>query len=644
VRRAVTATAADLGRIAGVDSVLTPYGTNSINPALVANDHRGVLIRATLTNLDGDAADTASDAVIAGLRSVGPALTSAGTFGATVQVGGSGLVNEQANAQAQRDLSGAEELSLPITLVILVIVFGGIIAAGVPVLGAIVSIAGSLGILLLFSKVTSLDQNAVTVITLLGLGLSIDYGLLLVARYRDELAAGHEPLDAVGRAWATAGRTIIFSALTVAAALCGMLVFGVTALSALGAAGVSIALVSMLVSMTFTAALLGFAGKRMRPSRRAARRAAARAARPGSTSDGGFFGGLARLVQRRPLVTALVTAGLLLGAGLPLLSTTVHVNDFDGLPRSLEAVRVIDVLAEQYNRPASTAVAVVAWTDPDRLDRWAQSYVGSPDVVRVHPARAVTPGLSVVDIDTVGPTEGPAGLRVVDAVRANRPPGGQSWVTGDAAIHRDLIGLLLHRLPYAIGLTFIAMVLLLFAMTGSIVVPLKAVLMNVVSLGATFGVLNAVFEHGVLSGLLHTTTVSGVSPFVLVTVFAFAFGLSMDYEVFLLARIKEQVDAGAGTDTAVRRGLQRSGRIITSAALLMVIVFSCFVIGRIGNVQQIGLGLAVAVAIDATLVRCVLVPATMTLLGRFNWWSPPPLRRLHRRLRLDQHLAEGTTS
>jgi RND superfamily putative drug exporter len=236
-----------------------------------------------------------------------------------------------------------------------------------------------------------------------------------------------------------------------------------------------------------------------------------------------------------------------------------------------------------------------------------------------------------VDIDTVGATEGPAALHLVDVIRANRPPGGQSWVTGDAAIHKDLIGLLLHRLPYAIGLTFIAMVLLLFAMTGSIVVPLKAVLMNVVSLGATFGVLNAVFEHGVLSGLLHTTTVSGISPFVMVTVFAFAFGLSMDYEVFLLARVKEQVDAGASTDAAVRHGLQRSGRIITSAALLMVVVFSCFIIGRIGNVQQIGLGLAVAV-----------VPATMTLLGRFNWWAPAPLTRLHRKLRLDQHMAEGT--
>ncbi len=198
----------------------------------------------------------------------------------------------------------------------------------------------------------------------------------------------------------------------------------------------------------------------------------------------------------------------------------------------------------------------------------------------------------------------------------------------------------MKRLPYAIGLTLIVMFILLFAMTGSIVVPIKAIAMNVVSLGATFGALTAVFEHGFLANILHTTTISGISPFVIVTVFAFAFGLSMDYEVFLLSRIKEQVDLGVPTDAAVRRGLQSSGRIITSAALLMVVVFSCFVTGRIGNVQQIGFGLAVAVAIDATLVRCVLVPATMTLLGRANWWAPAWLRRIHASLGFDRYLGE----
>jgi RND superfamily putative drug exporter len=181
-------------------------------------------------------------------------------------------------------------------------------------------------------------------------------------------------------------------------------------------------------------------------------------------------------------------------------------------------------------------------------------------------------------------------------------------------------------------------------MTGSLVVPVKAMLMNVVSLGATFGVLNAVFEHGFGSSVLHTVHVNGIDPFVIISVFAFAFGLSMDYEVFLLSRIREYVERGFDTDVAVRRGLQHSGRIITSAALLMVVVFGCFVTGRMGTVQEIGLGLAVAVAIDATIVRCVLVPATMTLLGRLNWWAPAPLRRLHARLGLREHLLPAATA
>jgi RND superfamily putative drug exporter len=623
VRAAVAATTTQLRRIDGVASVSAP---------VVAADGRGLAIDVKLTKLSDDAQQQTDDAVAAALHELGPPLH------ASVLVGGGPLVDDQANAQAQKDLSGAEELSLPITLLILIVVFGGIIAAGLPVLAAVVSIAASLSILLIFSKLTSLDSDAVTVITLLGLGLSIDYGLLLVARYRDELAAGFEPIDAIGRAWATAGRTILFSALTVAAALSGMLVFGVTALSALGAAGVSITLVAMLVSLTFTAALLRIAGRRVRPSKRAARRALTSS---GDLDRGGFFAGLATAVQRRPLVTALATGLVLIAAGLPILGMTTRMDNVDGLPRSLESVRAMDVQAAQYHQPTSTAVTVVARMDVARLNAWAATIRSTAGITRVHPAQAVGAHLASVDIDTTGTTEGATALRVVDVLRAHRPAGVQSWVTGDAALHKDVMTLIWHRLPYAIGLTLLAMIVLLFAMTGSLVVPIKAVLMNLISLSATFGALVAIFEHGVFAGLLHTTTVIGMSPFVIVTVFAFAFGLSMDYEVFLLARIKEQVDRGAPTEVAVRRGLQNSGRIITSAALLMVVVFSCFVTGRISNVQEIGLGLAIAIAVDATLVRCVLVPATMTLLGRANWWAPAWLARGRKRLGLDRYLTES---
>jgi RND superfamily putative drug exporter len=639
VRRDVRASAVDLATVPGVASVVTPYDTGmpaATAAALTARDGHGLLIQVNLTDQSGDDQGTTVDTLSSRLHALSATLARDGQPGATVLVGGGPVIDQQANQQAQDDLSRAEELSLPITLVILIFVFGGLIAAVVPVLAALVSVFSAMAGLFVFAHFTDLDSDAVTVVTLLGLGLSIDYGLLLTGRYREELAAGFGPDVAITRAWATAGRTILFSALTVAAALTGLLLFGIAGLAAMGAAGVSIALVSMLVALTLTAAMLGFARNRIRPSKRAARRLA----RYGDAAEIGFFAGLARLVQRRPLVTTLATAAVLIVAGFPLLSTTVHLDDLSSLPRSLESVRVIDVLSDRFGQAPAPAVTVVARTDAATLDAWAQRWNGTPDVVRVQPARLVGPNLSTVDIDATGNPEGAAALRVVDRLRADRPAGVQSWVTGDAALHKDLIGLLLHRLPLAIGVTVLAMVLLLFAMTGSLVVPVKAMVMNVVSLGATFGVMNAVFEHGFGSGVLHTLTVNGVDPFVLVTVFAFAFALSMDYEVFLLARIKEHVDAGLDTDVAVRRGLQRSGRIITSAGLLMVVVFSCFVTGRMGNVQEIGLGLAFAVLIDATVVRCVLVPATMTLLGRWNWWAPRWLSRVHARFGLRERSLE----
>src|SRR5438874_704995 len=297
VHDAVLAAAADIGPMSGVAKVTTPYDPDlppARAAAQVARDHRAVLVNVELAKLDKVTRHDVAAAVSARLHQLGGTLA-----GAQVRVGGGAALSQQANDAVQRDLSRAEELSLPITLVILVFVFGGLIAAGLPVLAAVVSAASVMTVLLLFAQFTDLDNNAVTVVSLLALGLSIDYGLLLVGRYREELGGGHEPDVAIARAWATAGRTILFSALTVAAAMSGLLLFGITGLSALGAAGVSIALVAMLVSLTLTAALIGLARRRIKPSRRAARRIA----RYGDAAEGGFFARLARTAQRRPLTT-----------------------------------------------------------------------------------------------------------------------------------------------------------------------------------------------------------------------------------------------------------------------------------------------------------------------------------------------------
>jgi RND superfamily putative drug exporter len=621
VRTLLDAATTDLARLPHVKRVA---------PATRSADGSALLITATLDKVDRPQRNAAVDAATARLHRLGADLLAAGQDRARVRVGGGPALNREANRVAHVDQNRAELFSLPITLVVLVIVFGGLAAALLPVLAAAASVSTAFVILLGFSRITDLDANVLTVVTLLGLGLSIDYGLLLVARYREELAAGYEPADAVGRAWATVGRTIVFSALTVAAALTGLLVFDVPGLAALGAGGLSVAVVALLAALTLTAALLGVGRRRIRPSARAMRRRA----HYGDAAEIGAFARLSRLVQRFPVLIAVGTAAALLAAGTPLLTGTVKLPGLAGVPRSVEAAQVADELASRFGQSQSPAVTVVARTDPGTLDRWAGRFATDPAVATVRPAVLAGPGLSTVDLVVTGDSQSAAARALVGRVRADRPAGVASWVTGDAAVLVDLLGLIRQGLPWAIAITVLAMTALLFAFTGSLVIPVKAILANVVSLGATFGVMYAVFEHGVLAGPLHTLTVGGLDPFVIVIVFAFAFGLSMDYEVFLLGRITEYVDRGWDTDTAVRRGLQHTGRIITSAALLMVIVFGCFAGARMGTIEQVGLGLAVAVTIDATVVRCLLVPATMTLLGRWNWWAPAPLKRLHRRFGL----------
>ncbi|MFG2044701.1 MMPL family transporter [Dactylosporangium sp. NPDC048998] len=640
VRTTVLAAADDAGRVAGVRGVATPYSVNGqqvpASPAYLANDGRGLLVVVTLAKLDRGERDDTVEQLRTRLHRLDDALSAAGVPQATVEVGGNPVLNAEMRAAQKADLGRAEAISLPLTLVVLVFVFGGLVAAGLPVLAAFVSVAAAMPLLWVFSRVTDLDQNVVTVVTLLGLGLSIDYGLLLVARYREEVAAGFEPQEAVGRAWATAGRTIFFSALTVAAALSGLMMFSVHQLGALGAGGVSIAVVAMLAALTFTSALIGVLHKRIRPSGRAAGRGARTPVRPGG-DERGFFAGLSRAVQRRPVLIALGTAALLLAAGSPLLGATIKLPHLEGVPRSVEAARVADELAARFGRAYQPVVTVVARTDAAHLDAYASKWASDPAVAGLQPAKPAGPGVATVDLVLRGGSQDDAAQGLVHRLRADRPAGVQSWVVGEAATLIDLVGLITDDLPAAVTVTLVAMVLLLFAMTGSLVVPLKAILANVVSLGATFGVMVAVFEHGWGSGVLHTLTVGGLDPFVVVIVFAFAFGLSMDYEVFLLGRIKEYVERGDDTDAAVRRGLQHTGRIITSAALLMVVVFGCFAAADLGTIEQVGVGLLTAVVIDASVVRCLLVPATMTLLGRWNWWAPGPLRRLHERIGLREH-------
>jgi putative drug exporter of the RND superfamily len=586
-------------------------------PAAVATDGRaGLLVADLAPRLGRHDRDAAVDAVQTRMRAVAGSVP-----GLAVTLGGSYLLDREVNEQTRRDTEHAEIVSLPLTLIAMVVIFAGLLAAGLPLIGAIASVAGGLVCLLGFSEFMTLDPNTVPVITLLSLGISIDYALLVVSRFREERARGLAVADAVPATVATAGRTITFSALTVAACLSGLFVFDDPTFRAIGAAGAAVVIVALLAGLTLTPALLAVVGGRIRVRR-------------GLAPERGFFSRLATWVQRRSWPVAVGLGALLLLAGAPLLSVRLQNGGADLLPSNLEAARAQTLLGERFPGGDTDPVVVIARTSPAALDRWlAGAGVPPGEVASTTPAVPLRNGYAQLSVTPAGDTQGDTAQRLVRDLRAHRPPV-ESYVTGTAAILVDFKAEVLRKLPSAFGLTALASLVLLFLMTGSLLVPVKALVMNTVSLGATFGALVWVFQDGHLSGLLGFTSPGAVETWVPVLVFAFAFGLSMDYEVFLISRIKELYDAGASAQQAVRDGLQRSGRIITSAALLIVIVFVGFATGRLIGIKEMGFALAVAIVVDATLVRCLLVPATMTLLGDRNWWAPGPLRRLHARFGL----------
>ncbi len=535
--------------------------------------------------------------------------------------------------QVSTDLKLGEGLALPITFLVMIVVFGGFLAAGIPLVGSIAAIGGALATLWGFAHVIELDATVVNIVTVLGLGLCIDYGLLVVSRFREEMTALREGardvarrdvvVEASGRTMDRAGRTVIFSAVTVAIALIGLLFFPAVFVRASGAAGVSVVVLCLAVATTLVPALCALM----------ARRLLARGTEHGG--DEGVFSRLAAVVQRAPWVVIALVLAALVGMALPASRMEVTSSGIELLPVGNEQRTFFTELADDYPQLAGPDVQVVTTADEDEVRGWAKG------------AAADLPGVDSVEVEEMGSVDGQQVLAVglltsddalgetpralVDRLHAEPPPF-DALVGGQAAALSDLTDSIVASTPWAVGAVVLATFVLLFLMTGSVVVPIKALVMNVVSLGASIGVLVWVFQDGHLSGLLDFDSVGAVEVSIPVLVLAFAFGLSMDYEVFLLSRIVELHEQGRPTDEAVRLGLQRSGRIITSAALLMVIVFSGFILAQILAVKQTGVALVVAIIIDATLVRMLLVPATMSVLGEWNWWAPRWMKRLHARV------------
>jgi RND superfamily putative drug exporter len=431
---------------------------------------------------------------------------------------------------------------------------------------------------------------------------------------------------------------VLYSALIVGISLSGLLFLQPSILRALGAAGVSAVDVALLVALTFVPAMIGLAGHRLAEPGLPTRVPGLHAllARLGDVAPPvGVFSRLAARVQRRPWWVALAVVAVLLGLAAPALSLRMTSSGTELLPEGADQRTFFTQLDQRYPAIADPEVTVVARADLPRVQGWAGQVASVPGVASVAPPEQLD-GLVVLGVHVDRDTAGQTATRVVQHLRSDRPDF-PIWVLGQAAGEIDYGTAIAHRAPIAAGVVVLATFVLLFLMTGSVLVPLKALVMNVVSLGASLGVLVLIFQDGHLESLLGFTSTGAIESTIPPLVLAFGFGLAMDYEVFLLSRIKEEHDASGDNDLAVMRGLQRSGRIITSAALLVVIVFAGLIAGQLLVVKQTGVALAAAVAIDATLVRMLLVPATMTLLGEWNWWAPPPLRRLHARFGLEGH-------
>ncbi|MET0323883.1 MAG: MMPL family transporter, partial [Ilumatobacteraceae bacterium] len=615
VRRAAEALRAQ----PGVDSVVDAYST--ADPSLRATDGTASVVLVTLAPVPDDELDPFVDAVQAELEQTGAP---------TVLVGHEDMVGDEIDAQAEADLVRGEAIAMPLAFVALVVVFGGLLAAFLPLALALAGVAGALIVLTLAATVGDVAVYSINVVTMFGLGLGIDYGLIMISRYREERSDGDtvravdRPVrEAIDRTIATAGRTVAYSGLTVAAALSGLLVFDSSGLRSLAVAGIGVVLASVVAALTLLPALLALAGHRIRPAK-------PRAAH-------GAFWHIAVWVQRWAVPVVIVVGVGLVVAALPFLHARFENPDARSLPRSSVA-RQLEQVRERF--PAATAdpieVLVMAPPDDPALGAWVRAVRSRDDVAAVD----VDDGLavaraSVVEVTPAGPAQGEEAQALVGVLRGLDAPF-ETMVTGDVAELVDLKASIAARLPWALAIVGLATMVLLFLMTGSVVVAVKAVAMNVLSLGATFGVLVWVFQEGHLSGLLGFDAVGALDATMPLVVFLFAFGLSMDYEVFLLARIKEAWDETGDNDVAIATGLDRTGRIITSAAALLIIVFAGFAAGELVLIKQLGVGMAVAVIVDVTIVRTLLVPATMTLMGRWNWWSPAPLRRLHARFGLDE--------
>ncbi|MGW7065873.1 MMPL family transporter [Streptomyces sp. NPDC054855] len=620
IRAQVDDAVADVRKQPGIARVPDPYTTRG----LVAQDGKALLVPVTLKGgLDDDAEEEAVGDAADRLREI--------TAG-DVAVSGGPLLGEQMGGRAQEDVAQAELITLPAVLIVLLLIFGGLRAAGLPLLVTVSGVAGAFLTLYGFSQFTEISVYAVQIVTMLGLGLAVDYALLMVIRFREERARTDDVARAVHTTVANAGRTVLFSGLTVAISLSGLVWFPSPFLRSMGLAAGAVVVVDMLAALTLLPALLALFGGKIVPSgtkSRARLLTWRRGARAGAAPEpGAFFARLALFSARRPVAVTATVVAVLTFLALPALGMRINIGDARQLPHDTEARQLYETVREHY--PAGTdtdpvQVLVGPGADPDREDK-----IRALPGIRTADSERLSDGTVLLELTPSGSVDGPTATRLVEQVRDLR--GDEPvQVTGNAASLVDFRSMLAERAPWAVLTVLAALFALLFAFTGSLLLPLRTLATTLLSLGAALGVVVWVFQDGHLAGLLGGEGLGALSLTAPPLIIAIAFGLAMDYELFILSRMRETWLETGDHRAATVEGLRRSGRVVSCAALLLAIVFGGFMTGGFSPILQIGLGLTLAVLIDATLVRMFLVPATMTLLGRRAWWAPRRMRELHRR-------------
>ncbi|KUI33839.1 MMPL family transporter [Mycobacterium sp. GA-2829] len=656
--RAVGTGIADaLGRsphVASVTSAWTARGPAA--DALISADGRTGLVVAGVTGGDAHAAGNAEDLV----RAIGGERFE--RDGVTVRAGGVAMVNSQVTAQTQHDLLLMESIAIPVSFLVLVWVFGGLLAAAVPVGVGVVAILGSLAVLHLITFVTDVSIFALNLCMAMGLALAIDYTLLMISRYRDELAAGADRHRAVTRMMVTAGRTVLFSATTVALPMLTMVLFPMYFLKSFAYAGVATVVFAATAALLLTPAAIIVLGPRIDAldMRRLGRRVLHRPEPVPIPVERQFWYRSTKFVMRRAVPIGLAGIAVLVLLGLPFLGVRWGLPDDRVLPQSASAHEVGDQLRTEFAADPATAVSVVI---PDarglteaQLSDYAANLSRVADVAsvsapsgtyragqRVGPpsqATGIRDGSALLTVATEAPLFSDRSNTQLDRLHDVSGPAGRSVeLAGVAPSNRDSVTAITSRLPLVLGLIAVSTFCLLFLLTASVVLPLKALVLNVLSLSAAFGAMVWIFQEGHL-GALGTTSTGTLVANIPVLLFCIAFGLSMDYEVFLMSRIREfwlaSGRTAADVTESVARGLARTGRVVTAAALVMTISFAALIAANVSFMRMFGLGLSLAVLADATLVRMILVPAFMRVLGRWNWWAPRPLVRLQHRVGLSE--------